>query len=95
MSTLDPTYSKPLASASTTKFPSTPASELVDAPMLSRADWSPGEAMHEKNVRDAEKKRAKRERAMGDVKAAGRGVGGWFGRNWKWLVPVFVFLCVA
>lgn len=94
-STFDSTYPKPPASASTSKFPTTPASELVDAPILSRADWTPGEAMREKDARDAEKKREKRERVVGDVKAAGRGVGGWVRRNWKWLVPLVVFLGVA
>ncbi|BGP26661.1 hypothetical protein Rt10032_c11g4398 [Rhodotorula toruloides] len=94
-SNLDPAYSKPAASASTTKFPTTPASELVDAPILSPADWMPGEAMREKEERNAEKKRVKRDRVVGDVKAAGRGAGGWVRRNWKWLVPLFVFLAVA
>ncbi|GAA5826615.1 hypothetical protein JCM3770_006306 [Rhodotorula araucariae] len=79
------------ALASTTKF----AGKTIDAPILSRADWAPGEAIREKHDYATEKKRRKRQAIAGEVKDVGKGVGGFLRRNWKWVAPLFIVLCVA
>ncbi|BGP42369.1 hypothetical protein JCM10449v2_006374 [Rhodotorula kratochvilovae] len=79
------------ALASTAKF----GGETIDAPVLSRADWTPGEAVREKHEYSTEKKRRKRQAIAGEVKDVGKGVGGFLRRNWRWVAPLFVFLCVA
>ncbi|GAA5842175.1 hypothetical protein JCM9279_002807 [Rhodotorula babjevae] len=79
------------AFASTTKF----GGETIDAPILSRADWAPGEAAREKHEHSTEKKRRKRQNLAGEVKGARDGVFGFVRRNWKWLLPLFLVLSVA
>ncbi|GAA5858962.1 hypothetical protein JCM8547_007177 [Rhodosporidiobolus lusitaniae] len=80
------------SSASFGKFPTTPAAgDTVDAPILSKQDWNRGEAIREKNVHEKGKAREKREAAAGVL----GDLGYWIRRRWKWLLPVFILLCVA
>lgn len=89
-SAFDFTVAEP-ASASTTKL----ADELIDAPILSKNDWSHGEAIKAKHEHDAEKQRRKRDRVKGEVLDISFGIGDFVKRNWKWIVPLLAFLSVA
>lgn len=81
------------AAASTSKL--AVGDDLVDAPILSKTDWKRGEAVKVKHEHDAEKQRRKRDRVKGEVMDIGFGIGDFVKRNWKWIVPLLVFLSVA
>lgn len=80
-------------SASTSKL--AVGDDYIDAPILSKTDWKRGEPIKEKHNHDAEKQRRKRDRVKGEVMDVGFGIGEFVKRNWKWIVPLLVFLSVA
>lgn len=80
-------------SASTSKL--AVGEDFIDAPILSKTDWKRGEPIKDKHNHDAEKQRRKRDRVKGEVMDVGFGIGEFVKRNWKWIVPLLVFLSVA
>lgn len=89
-SAFDFTIAEP-AAASTAKI----ESDWIDAPILSKTDWKHGEALTVKHEHDAEKQRRKRDKVKGEVMDLSLDCGEFLRRNWKWIVPLLVFLSVA
>ncbi|GAA5879982.1 hypothetical protein JCM3774_005466 [Rhodotorula dairenensis] len=94
-SAFDFTLTDPAAAAGASTSKLAVGDDFVDAPILSKTDWKRGEPVKVKHEHDAEKQRRKRDRVKGEVMDVGFGIGEFVKRNWKWIVPLLVFLSVA
>lgn len=91
----DPTAASGAAAGSASTSKLAVGDDYIDAPILSKTDWKRGEPIKDKHDHDAEKHKRKRDRVKGEVMDVGFGIGEFVKRNWKWIVPLLVFLSVV